>query len=1096
MYKTFLQVRHGISYHVLKKCLLIMKLTTIILTMAILQVSAGTYAQKITLNKNKASLEQVFDDIRNQTGYDFFYNLKLIKSAKPVTVNIKNADLKDALIEIFSNQPLTYTITTEDKAVVVKEMAAPAPPHAVTGKVVDEQGIPLIGVVVKCKENNAAVSTNVNGTFTITVPNDNAVLYVTYLGYKPIETPAGNSNLTITMQQEVSALNEVVVVGYGTQKKADLTGALSSVSNDKIVATHFNNATQALAGQLPGVDVVTSGTKPGGSFDIMIRGQNTIKSGTDLSAINPPLYVLDGIFVSNINDISPTDIERIDVLKDASSTAIYGSRGANGVIIVTTRKGKQGKNSVEYIGSGTVSTPMNLPHFTNPDEWVQYRIDRSKGQNYTNPSYQPDLLQLLGQSAYNNYKAGKSINWPDEILKTAYSQSHAVSMNGSAEGLTYSLGMGVNSENGEIDGDGYTRYNVSAALNKQVNKVVKIGTNMYTAYEITKGASPETFRSIYRLSPLTDKYNADGSLRFYPDGLTTITNPFIEEKNRHTQNNNFHVFGNMYLELKPLSWLKFTTTFAPDITNGQAASYIGAMTKTGAGALANNSASYQSGRTVKYTWDNLLQADKTWGDHTVNLLLGTSQYKSAIMNSAEAARAFPTDAYDWYNLGAGTMSSMSTGYIQEQLSSYFGRLNYDYKGRYLLTATARTDGSSKLAEGHKWAFFPSAAVAWRISEEKFLKDKTALSDLKLRFSYGTSGNNGVSPYSTYQTVNNARYLFGDQAVNTSSIARFENKDLTWELTHEFNLGLDFEFYKGRISGTIDVYNRRTNGIIMNRVFSVLNGFSSLTDNVGSVNNKGIEVALNTVNIKSGNFSWTTSLNFASNSNKIVSLSDGSQRDEANGWFVGKPVGVIWTYDQTGYWGENEAAEAKRYGLAPGSIKVRDIDGSGTMNNADKVFKGSLFPKWTGGITNTFAYKNVDLAFTVTTRQGQYSDSQFHRSYSLEDNENFNVLKLNYWTPQNTSGTWVRPGVPSGPMEVLYYQKTSYVRVGYINLGYTLPKPVIQNLGLSKLRFFASCQNPFIFTDYAGWDPEMASKDTQGPAYPMTRKFMLGLNVGF
>ncbi|WP_448701985.1 TonB-dependent receptor [Mucilaginibacter sp. AW1-3] len=1069
----------------------------IILTMAILQVSAATYAQKITLKKNKASLEQVFDDIRNQSGYDFFYNLRLIQSAKPVTVNIKDAELKDALAEIFSNQPLTYTITTEDKAIVVKEKPVAIPPKTITGKVTDEKGTPLIGVVIKCKSNGKGVTTDKDGNFLILVPNENEVLVFTYVGYKPREVNASSTNITVTLVEEISALNEVVVVGYGTQKRTDLTGALSSVSNDKLVATHFNNAAQALVGQLPGVDVTTSSTKPGGGFDISIRGQNTIRSGTDLSGINPPLYVLDGIYVNSINDISPTDIERIDVLKDASSTAIYGSRGANGVIIVTTRKGKQGKNSVEYTGSGSVSSVMNLPHFTTAAEWVQYRIDRSKGQNYTNPTYDPNLATLLGPAAYSNYQAGNSISWPDEILKKSYTQSHAVSLNGSADKLTYSLGAAINSEKGEIDGDGYTRYNVSAALNRQINNTFKIGTNIYTAYEIGTGASPETFRTIYRLNPLTDKYNADGSLKFYPDGITTITNPFLEEKNRHTETNNTHVFGNMYLEVKPLSWLKFTTTFAPDFTHAEGSSYIGSMTKTGAGALANSSAQYQAGRTIKYTWDNLLQADKTWGDHSLNVLLGASQYKSAILNSAEAAKAFPTDAYDWYNLGAGTMSSMSTNYIQEQLSSYFGRFNYDYKGRYLLTATARTDGSSKLAEGHKWAFFPSAALGWRISEEDFLKDKTPLSNLKLRFSYGVSGNNGVSPYSSYPTVTNARYLFGaSSVVNTSSVTRFANKNLTWERTNEFNLGLDFELFKGRIGGTIDLYNRRTNGIIMNRVMSVLNGFTSITDNVGSVNNKGIEVSLNTVNIKTGSFSWITSLNFASNSNKIVSLADGSDRDEANGWFVGQPVGVVWTYDQVGYWGENEATDAKRYGLAPGSIKVRDIDNSGTMNNADKVFKGSLFPKWTGGITNTFTYKNVDLAFTVTTRQGQYSYSQFHGSYSLEDNENFNVLKLNYWTPQNTSGTWVRPGVPSGPMEVLYYQKTSYVRVGYINLGYNLPKRLVNNLSLSKLRVFASCQNPFIFTDYVGWDPELAGRDTQTYGYPMTRKFMFGLNLAF
>lgn len=1078
---------------------------------------------KLDIQVQDARLVDVLDKIEAQTDLEFAYSGRVKKYARTFTFSLRKSSVHQVL-EMLSedgtirfhqaNKTITVTVLRPDPAtprptpnaqseVTPIEVlpAAAQDMRTVTGKVTEmATGDPMPGCSVRVKGTDMGTITDASGQFTIEAPDD-AALVVSFIGYKTVEIVVGASTVVnVSLENDISTLDEFVVVGYGEQKRSDVTGAMSSVSNDKLVATNYTTATQALAGQLPGVDIVASGTKPGGGADIMIRGQNTIKSlGTTVNAINPPLYVLDGIYVSSINDINPSDIERIDVLKDASSTAIYGSRGANGVIIITTRKGKQeGKTSIEYKGFGTVNSAMNLPDFTNADQWVQYRIDRAKGNNYKDSTYDPDLLTLLGQSAYDNYKAGKSIDWAKEVLQTRYSQSHSVNVNGNADGLTYGLGLGLNSDNGVIEGDSYNRYNASVALSKQINKVFKVGTSVYTAYEITKNASPETFRTVYRLSPLGNKYDTDGSLLFYPDGagLSTITNPLLEAPNRHTQSNNSHVFGNMFLEVKPLSWLKFTTTFAPDITHTESASYIGSKTKTGAGALANSSASYAPSRTVKYTWDNILFAQKTWGDHDVNLTLGNSWYRSDRMASSLAARAFPTDAYDWYNMGSGTMSSMSTAYTQEQLKSVFGRVNYEYKGRYLLTATGRRDGSSKLAEGHKWAFFPSAAVAWRISEEEFLKDRTPLSNLKLRFSYGVSGNNGVAPYSTYPTVDNTtKYLFDNTPVTTSSIARFENKNLSWELTKEFNLGLDFELYQGRIGGTIDVYNRRTNDIIMSRVMSQLNGFTSLTDNVGSVNNKGIEVALNTVNIKTGDFSWRTSLNFYSNHNEIVKLSDGSSRDEANKWFVGQPVGVVWTYDQVGYWGEGET-DAAKYGLAPGSIKVRDIDNSGTMNNADKVFKGSLFPSWIGGITNTLTYKNFDMAFTVTTRQGQYVDSQFHRSYSMQDNQYFNVLDLNYWTPQNTSGTWVRPGVPSGPMEVLYYQKVSYVKVGYINLGYSLPQQSISKLGLSKFRVFASCQNPFIFTDYAGWDPEMANQDTQGPAYPMTRKFMLGLNLAF
>lgn len=1067
--------------------------------------------QKINLNVNNAALKTAFAEIEKQTNVRFIYGEDINKYASnKVTIAANNISVGDAISHTLNNTNLRYT--QRGYHVVIDEKPASTPQQqtprrdkgSLQGTVRDETGEPVAGATVVVQGTTTGTITDIDGKYTLSGITEGTVeIQVSFIGYEMqrvngVKITADHSTpLNIVLKETSQQLSEVVVIGYGTQKRTDLTGSLSSVSNDKLVNTHLSTATQALYGQLPGVDIVTSGTKPGGGADIMIRGQNTIKSGTDLNGINPPLYVVDGIFVSSINDISPNDIERIDVLKDASSTAIYGSRGANGVIIVTTRKGTQDRSRIEYNGSVTMNAAMNLPDFTTAEEWVQYRIDRRKGQNYTNPAFEPDLLELLGESAYNNYQAGKFVDWPGEILKTSYSQQHAVSVDGSAEKLTYSLGLGINSDNGVIDGDSYTRYNASAALNKQINNIFKIGTSMYAAYEITKSASPETFRTIYRLNSLADKYDTDGSLLFYPDRITTITNPFLEMKNRHMQNNSFHAFGNMYLEVKPLSWLKFTTTFAPDISHAEYGVYIGSMTKTGAGALANNSGRYEPARTVKYTWDNILFAENTWGDHSANLTLGTSWYQSGRMASMLSARAFPTDAYDWYNLGSGTMAGMSTAWTQEQLNSYFGRINYDYKDRYLVTVTGRADGSSKLAEGHKWAFFPSAAVAWRISEESFLKDKTALSNLKLRFSYGVSGNNGVSPYSTYPTVNNTgRYLFGDDIATTTTISRFENKTLSWELTEEFNLGVDFGFYHGRISGSIDLYNRRTDDIIMNRVMSQLNGFGSLTDNVGSVNNKGVEISLNTVNVQTKDFSWSTSLNIASNQNEIVSLSDGSERDEANRWFVGQPVGVVWTYDHIGFWGEDEVAEAARYGLAPGSIKVRDIDGSGTMNNADKVFKGSLFPKWTGGITNTITYKNADLAFTVTTRQGQYADSQFHRSYSMTDNENFNVLDLNYWTLQNTHATWMRPGVPSGPMEVLYYQKASYVKIGYINLGYNLPGRVIDKLNLSKLRIYASCQNPFVFTDYGGWDPEMASRDTQGPAYPMTRKFMLGLNVAF
>ncbi len=1024
--------------------------------------------------------------------------------------NVVNSSVEQTLEKSLLGSGLTYKKVSENSYIIVQASKLTAPTDSnkskkktISGRVVDGKGIPVIGANILVKGTTQGVITDVDGSFEIKA-NEGSNLIVSFIGYINKEIMAtGQNNLNIVLEEDSKTLDEVVVIGYGTTKKTDLTGALSSVANDKIVATHYNSATEALYGQLPGVDIVSSGTKPGGGYNIMVRGQNTIiaepggDARTDMSNINPPLYVVDGMYVTSINDISPNDIERIDVLKDASSTSIYGSRGANGVIIVTTKKGTEGRNHVEYTGAFSINSAMNLPDFCNADEYVQYRLDRAIGNNYSDNTYVPDLKTVLGAQQYDNYTAGKTIDWPSEILNTSYSQSHSLRVEGSGKGLGYSLGLGYNNEKGIIEGDSYTRYNVSASVNRQINDIFKIGANIYTAYEITPNASPETLRTAYRLNPLTDKYDTDGSLLLFSDKtLSNLVNPLLEMRNRTTETNSLHTFGNINLEIKPLKWLKYTITFTPDIQSTTYGSYIGSNTKTASGNPSGTSAQYRTSNTIKYTWDNILYGEKKWGDHSFNLTLGTSWYRYTYKYSAQAAKAFSTDKYKWYNMGAGTMTSMATSYEQEQLSSYFARINYDYKGRYLFTATGRTDGSSKLAMDHKWAFFPSAAIAWRVSEEDFLKDKNWLSNLKMRFSYGVSGNNGVDPYTSSQTVANSKYLFGnDNGVTSSSISNIENKTLSWELTKEFNLGLDFGFFNGRINGTIDVYNRRTNDIIMNRVMSEMNGFGSVTDNVGSINNRGIEISLSTVNIKTRDFSWITNINFTKNSNKIISLADGTTRDEANQWFVGKPVGVVWTYDQIGFWGKDEADKAAVYGLAPGSIKVRDIDNDGNTDNDDKVFKGSVFPKWTGGLTSTFAYKNFDLAFTVTTRQGQYSYSQFHRTYAMTDEKSFNVLKLNYWTPENTTGTWLRPGVNTGELDALFYQKTSYVKVGYINIGYNVPEKITRDIKLSKLRVYASCQNPFIFTGYKGWDPEMASTNTQSQ-YAMTRTFMFGINLGF
>lgn len=979
--------------------------------------------------------------------------------------------------------------------------------NKIIGKVLDANGEPLIGVNIQIKGTSTGVISDLNGEFQLS-GNAGDVLLCSYIGYKSQEVKVGKRrSLRIVMEEDVSVIDEVVVVGYGTAKKTDFTGALSSVDDKKLKEANKVNIGQALQGQIAGVDIVRNGNRPGAGINIMVRGQNSITGMkgydeiTNLNDINAPLYVVDGMFVSSIDDISPEDIERIDVLKDASSTAIYGSRGANGVVIVSTKKGSKERSYVEYSGTVSFATANNLPEFLNADEYVQYRMDRDRGEHWADPNYTPDMLMVLGEQAYNNYQDRKFVDWADLCLKTAVSTSHSIRAYGSAKGMNYTFGAGYTSDGGVLGADNYKRYNVSGAIDKEINRYIKLGSNIYATYGVSEASSKETFRSMFRLNPLTDVYNEDGTLRLFPDATTTnLPNPLVEgdPANQRTLNKYLHVFGNLYMEVKPLSWLKFTTTFTPDLSISNAGEYRGKDTKNSKGNQTSTRAIYDYGQNVKYTWDNVMYAEKKIGDHNGNLTLGSSWYFNQYEALHTRADALPTDHYEWYNLGAGTMKEMTSTYSQQQLMSYFARLNYDYKNRYYLTVTGRYDGSSKLAPGYRWAFFPSAALGWRISDEAFLKNIEAISNLKLRLSYGVSGSDrAVAPYQSAQNIGIGKYVFGDRGVGISYIGGFENKALTWEKTKEVNLGLDFAFFNGRINGTIDWYDRRTVDIIMNRRLPNTTGYGAIRDNVGEVLNRGIEISLNTVNVKAGDFTWTTNLNFTKNHNEILALSDGSLEDKANRWFVGESIGALWTFTSLGIWQEDEKEEAAKYGRVPGQVKVLDKNGDFAYTDEDREIKGSVFPKWTGGMTNTFKYKNLDLSVFVYTRQGQYSFSQFHRYHSMVDNKAFNVLKLDYWTPENPDGEWPRPGLPRNfeEVEVLYYQKTSFVKVGYINLGYNFPVSWTKRLGIDKLRVYGSVQNPFVFTDYEGWDPEAAGENSY-TQYPMTRTFLMGLNLTF
>jgi len=1106
---------HNRHLSCMKQIYRVMKLTTFFLFVLFFQVSASVFSQnngKLSLKVEQKSINSILKLIEEQTNYTFMYNRNNIDVERKTDINCDVEDIEKVLDILFEGTNVkyrsfnnNYVLYTEGEMPVIQSRQI----RTVSGKVTNTSGEPIPGVAIVVKGTSQGIITDSDGNYTLArVPGD-ATLLFSFVGMKTQEIPvAGKTTISIVMEEDAIGIEEVVAIGYGTMKKSDLTGSLTSLGSEKIVSSHKQSTTAALQGTIPGVDIIKNGNNPGSGFNIMIRGQNTISDASttgNMNDINPPLYVVDGMMMSSISDIAPDDIERIDVLKDASSTAIYGSRGANGVVLVTTKKGSSGKGRfyTEYNGFVSFSSATNLPDMMNGQQWADYKVQRYKGtnwKNYLNGEANPTYADVLTTQQLSNLNAGKNVDWVDELLGVAVSQNHSARVYGNGEGLVYSFGLGYTDEAGVTgDTDDYKRYNLSASIDKELNEHLKAGINMYNTYSILS-STPETVRQAYRLSPLADMYKDDGSLRTFPDdALSNVSNPLVERKNNVRETKTLHAFGNVYLEYKPLKWLTLKTTFSPDLTFDRYGGYAASQSKTGKGSAENTRAYYETSNTQSYTWTNIATLKKNFGIHSFDVMLGTEWFKKKQDGLEAQVRNFATDAYTFYNLAAGaSINTLDSYYSGEQWMSYFSRLNYSLKDKYLLTLTGRYDGSSRLAKGHKWKFFPSAALGWRLSEEDFMKNQHLVSNLKLRLSYGISGNNNnIDPYETSATIDNNYYLFGDNASVASTISSFANTTLSWETTKEWNLGADFGLYKGRVNGSIDLYTRRTEDILMDRVLSVMNGYSSVIDNVGVVDNKGIEFSLASTNISTKDFSWTTNLNFTTNHNEIAELSDGSTSDEANQWFVGESVGVVWDYKPIGYWGVDEIDEAAAYGCIPGSVKVLEVDGNTSSTNADKVFRGNRYPKWTGGITNTFTYQNFSLSVFVYTRQGQMSYSQFHWTTALDDNANFNHMNLKYWTPEDPEGAeWHRAGTSGyGQTSALMWQKTSFVKVGYITLGYDLPKTLISKWGLNKCHLYFSCQNPFVFTKYKGWDPEAPSKGTD-TSYFMTKSFDLGVNLNF
>ncbi len=1029
-------------------------------------------------------------------------------------MNRKNI-FKSSLM-LFTFSCLSISLTAEELNVVPDTFgASPAlqgvsqTANKVTGLVVDSNNDPVIGATIKIVGTSVGAVTDIDGKFTVNAsPQDR--LQISYVGYVAQEIAVGSkTNFRIILKDDSELLDEVVVVGYGTMKKSDLTGAISSVSAETFIAGGNISPLGAIQGSVPGVNIVRNNTKPGGGYDIKIRGLSSI------SKSNAPLIVIDGVPGADLDNVNPDDIEKMDILKDASATAIYGSRGANGVLIVTTKRGKSGKPVINYNGYAGFRQYTNVPKMKEGDDWVQHAREAYRAVN--NNVYRTDEEIFTDASELKAVQDHNYFDWLDAGSSNAFMTNHSLSAAGGTDIVQYSLGGSYTYEDGMVDPQMYERYNIRAAVDVQAMRDVKLGVSTYITNSKRDTGNSDLVQELMRMRPTQHPNSLIDGKPIWAYTSNGRYNPLITEQNELNQTKKLNVLANLYLAVTPLKGLEIKSTYSPYISNQQVGQYRGRWTNARKGSADGATAWMRKRTDTNWVWDNIASYKWSRNKHTLDAMGAFSMQKN-VEEQVQGNSQYIKYKSLWYNLQGGSTTGLTSYYKQSTLMSYLGRINYAFMDRYLLTLSGRYDGSSKLAEGNKWAFFPSAAVAWRINEEAFMNEVDWVSSLKLRLSYGQIGNDSVDPYGSLGTVSSSQYAsLGTNNIIGNYPNNLRNDKLTWEKTAEWNIGLDFGFLNNRISGSFEYYNRKTTDLIMAKKIPTHLGYESINDNVGSVRNQGIELALNTVNFQNKYFSWNTSLTVAYNKNEIIELdykedlgvySDqlkGMQGDYSNLWIIGQPIDVLYNYQTLGVWQLGEEEQAKKYGQKPGQFKVRDFDGDGTIDNdKDRFLNGQQTPKWTGGMTNNFKLYDFDFGIQMYWQLGGRDRNQFKVLWAMENNnDRFSVMALDYWTPENPSNTMAQPSnmgpyrdPNNGRRQATHNtEKTDFLKCSYMTLGYTLKKSLVSRFKVSNFRVYATVQNPFLITGFSGFDPEQPQGSLGGSDF-ITRNFIFGVNLSF
>ncbi|WP_298710248.1 TonB-dependent receptor [Chitinophaga sp.] len=1087
-----------------------MKFSAILLLAACLQVSAKSLAQQVSLSERNASIEKLFRSIEKQTGYVFFYDHQLIDKTPTINLKVSNIPLEEAVELVLKGQPLSYSII--GKNIVIKEKRSVFSPYSpvkvlvqdtmlnITGRVLDADGTALPGATVAVKGSGSqGTVTDANGYFKLRVPRG-TIIEVTYIGYKSDEkTVLIEQPLQFTLQEQAASADEFVVVGYGTVRKSDLTGSLSQVKSKEINAFPSTNVMQALNGRAAGVRVIQNGGSPGGGVSVRIRGTNSILGG------NEPLYVIDGFpYDGNPTFLQNADIESMEILKDASSTAIYGSRGANGVVMITTKSGRKGDRTRVDVDAGYtwqfVSKKMDL---MNAREYALLYNEQARNDN---------VAEYFTQAQIDSLSKHPGTDWQDLVLRTAPIYNFSATVSGGSDKTRFSLSGSAFLQDGIVKSSDYKRYNLRGNIEHDISKVFSVSVNtILTRLNSARQNSGlgnrgnDLISGMLMAPPSLTPYLADGSYRrlntAYPFISNVIINPLIFINERSDKIQGDRVLANAALTIKPLKGLSIRISGGIDNLNDRTDKFNKIEPTT-------NSVGWAEVLTSQHTSllnENVATYTNTFGDHSLTAMAGfTYQDKKMTSMNGSGTGFLSNIVYTGDLTGALTPGIPSSGYAKWALLSYLGRVNYSYKDKYLLTGSIRRDGSSRYSKGQQWENFPSAAIAWKASNEPFLKQSRAISDLKVRASWGLSGNPSISPYATLRQLGSLNTIFGDQLSVGYAPGSQLPGDLRWEVTRQVDLGIDAGFLRNRLHLTFDLYHKKTRDLLNNVKLPVSMGYATTVQNVGEIENKGFEIGVDANIFDGREVNWNLSGNIGFNRNKVLKLYNGqdingtafytgSVQDFVNILREGKPLGVFYGYKEIGY-------------TDNGNLQYEDINKDGIMNANDKTFIGDPNPDFIYGINSTTSWKGFELTVFLQGSQGN-DIFNLNRVGALDLGMGLNLPREvfeSHWTPENRNAKYPRiTRTLTANMSSRFVEDGSYLRFRNIQLAYNVP---VNNAAkwFRSAQVYVSGQNLITFTKYSWYDPEVnaygsGNSFNQGidySIYPMSKSVTVGIRCGF